>query len=288
MAERSPTPAFVGRSAELAVYERAVDDARDGLPSVLLVSGEAGIGKSRLIAEGARRSEVPLYVGRCVHVGGDLIPLRPVADLLRQVRRSVPSALADADLLAPSGGGRAPGSGAAGSGLAGPGGLFVTVLDLVGTLAADGPVVVGIEDLHWADDATWDLFELLARSLVDERVVLVGTHRANETNANASHRRLLAELSRLPGAYRLHLSGLDRDDVTAWVSDLIGGPAAPALVDEILARGQGNPFFTEELVAAHMAGEAIPIVLSDLISADIAELDAATREGAQCGRCGGP
>ena len=105
MAERSPTPAFVGRSAELALYERAVDDARDGLPSVLLVSGEAGIGKSRLVAEGARRSAVPLYLGRCVHVGGDLIPLRPVADLLRQVRRSVPGALADADLLAPSGGG---------------------------------------------------------------------------------------------------------------------------------------------------------------------------------------
>lgn len=276
--ERSPISSFVGRSAELALYERAVNDTRDGLPSVLLVSGEAGIGKSRLVAEGARRSAVPLYLGRCVQVGGDLIPLRPVADLLRQVRRSVPGALAGADLFAPSGKGGARGSGTAESGLGGSARLFVTVLDLVGTLAAEGPVVVGIEDLHWADDATWDLFEFLARNVVDERVVLVGTHRANEANANRSHRRRLAELSRLPGVHRVHLSGLGRDDVTAWVPDLIGGPAAPALVDEVLARGQGNPFFTEQLVAAHVAGEAIPIVLSDLISVDIAELDRSTRE----------
>ena len=112
-------------------------------------------------------------------------------------------------------------------------------------------------------------------------------HRANEANANASHRRRLAELSRIPGAHRLHLSGLDREDVTAWVPNLIGGPAAPALVDEVLARGQGNPFFTEELVAAHLAGEAIPIVLSDLISADIADLDDADTRSAHRGRRGG-
>jgi DNA-binding CsgD family transcriptional regulator/tetratricopeptide (TPR) repeat protein len=259
----------VGRSAELAVVERAVNDARDGLPSVLLVSGEAGIGKSGLVAEGARRSQVPLYLGRCVHVGGDLIPLQPVADLLRQAHRAVPSARSVADVLALSNGGPKLGD---------TRGLFVTLLDVAETLAADGPVIIGFEDLHWADEATWDLFEFMARNLVDERVVLVGTHRSNEANAKASHRRRLAELNRLPGARRLHLSGLDRDDVTAWVPDLIGGPAAPALVDDVLARGQGNPFFTKELVTAHVAGEAIPIVLSDLISADIAELDAPTRE----------
>src|SRR5688500_6544195 len=65
VAERSSTPTFVGRSAELAIYEGAVNNARDGLPSMLLVRGDAGIGKSRFIAEGARRSQVPLYLGRC-------------------------------------------------------------------------------------------------------------------------------------------------------------------------------------------------------------------------------
>jgi ATP/maltotriose-dependent transcriptional regulator MalT len=69
-----------------------------------------------------------------------------------------------------------------------------------------------------------------------------------------------------------------RDDVAARVATIIGGPAPTALVEEVFARGQENPFFTEELVAAHLAGEAIPALLSDLISADIAGLDDRSRQ----------
>ncbi len=142
----------------------------------------------------------------------------------------------------------------------------------------DDAALVGFEDLHWADTETWDLFEYLARNLIDERVVLVGTYRANEVSANPSQRRRLAELTRLPAARRINLEGLDRDEVAARVAALIGKPAPIALVDQVLARGQGNPFFTRELVAAHLAGETIPMVLSDLISADIADLDDGARQ----------
>ncbi len=277
MAERSPNLAFVGRSAELDTYARAVSDARSGLPAVLLISGEAGIGKSTLVAEGARRAQAPLYLGRCGHVGGELVPLAPLSDLLRQVRRSAPDTVAGPDLLTTWIAGSA---GASVDALTDPrrrGGLFVAVLELVGTLARDDLAVVGIEDLHWADDATWDLFEFLARNLVDERVILIGTHRVNEAHADTSHRRRLAELSRLPGAERLHLTGLSREDVAARVLALMGGRPRPGLVEQIVQRGQGNPFFTEELVAAHLTGETIPMVLSDLISADIAKLDPSAR-----------
>ena len=120
---------------------------------------------------------------------------------------------------------------------------------------------------------TWDLFDFLARNLVDEHVVLVGTYRANEVGANPQQRRRLGELARLPAVHRVHLGGLARDEVAAKIEALTGGPAPFDLVDDVVARGQGNPFFTTELVAAHLAGQPIPAVLSDLIAADLADLD---------------
>jgi DNA-binding NarL/FixJ family response regulator len=271
VSDRSPNPDFVGRTDELALFERAFASARDGVPSILLVGGDAGIGKSTLTMEAAQRAGVPLHAGRCVPMGGDVIPLAPLVDLLRQVRRIDPELLDRGDLLPlarwldPSGAHATTGTGA--------GALFVPVLDVIAHLGAHGPVAVAVEDLHWADAVTWDLFEFLARNLLDAPVVLIGTYRASEVGAHADQRRRLAELTRLPHVHRIHLSGLNRDDVAARVTALLGATASHQVIEEILARGQGNPFFTEELVAAHASGEAIPVVLSDLISADITGLN---------------
>ena len=95
MPDLSRASDFVGRGGELATIDRAIDDARKGVPSILLVGGDAGIGKSTLVSEAAGRADVMLYLGRCVPIGGDVIPLAPLADLLRQVRRSRPLALAE-------------------------------------------------------------------------------------------------------------------------------------------------------------------------------------------------
>jgi DNA-binding CsgD family transcriptional regulator len=276
--DRSPAESFVGRRAELGIFERAVVDARQGLPSVVLVGGDAGIGKTTIVSESARRSDVAVYLGRSTHIGGDVIPLAPLADLLRQVRRRRPELLTGTPRLAALDHWYAPGADAPDSSDASRGGLFVAVLELIAELAADDAVLVGFEDLHWADTVTWDLFEFLARNLIDERVVVVGTYRANEVGAHPAQRRRLAELSRLPAARRIDLEGLDRAEVAARIVALTGGPAAHTLVDQVVARGQGNPFFTTELVAAHLAGETIPMVLSDLISTEIAGLDHVPRQ----------
>lgn len=275
--DRSTNQEFVGRRAELAIVQSAIAGAGHGLASVVLVAGEAGIGKSRLIAEVERNTEVTVLLGRCVPMGGEVIPLAPLADLLRRVRRLRPDVLEASPSFRPLQDWLTPGSkppegdGAVGS-------LFGPVLDLVTLLAVDGPVVVGFEDLHWADTVTWDLFEYLARNLTDEAVVLVGTYRSDEVVTHPAQRRRLAELVRHPIVRVVQLEGLDREAVEASVRGLTGSPASAAFVDEVLARGQGNPFFTRELVAAHIAGEAIPAVLSDLISSDIAELDDSVRE----------
>ncbi|HQZ35013.1 MAG TPA: AAA family ATPase [Ilumatobacteraceae bacterium] len=275
--DRRPASDFVGRRAELATFDRALADARSGLPSVVLVSGDAGIGKTTILSESAARAGVRLYLGRSTHIGGDTIPLAPLADLLRQVRRTKPDQLAEVPALAALHQWFAPGAAVPESQGSPHGGLFVAVLELITQLAADAAVMVGFEDLHWADTVTWDLFEYLARNLIDEQVVLVGTYRANEVAVHPSQRGRLAELSRLPAAHRIHLEGLDRDEIAQWVASLLGGPAPSGLVDQVVARGRGNPFFTSELVAAHASGEAIPIVLSDLISAEIADLDDSSR-----------
>src|SRR5215210_9171508 len=166
MSTRLAVTDFVGRRAELDVFERAIADARQGLPSVLLVGGDAGIGKTTVTREAARRAGVALYLGRSTHIGGDVIPLAPLADLLRQIRRAAP------DTTAAAGGPLrhwlAPESGAAELSNAPHGGLFVAVLELITDLAVGDAVVVGVEDLHWADTVTWDLFEFLARNLIDD------------------------------------------------------------------------------------------------------------------------
>ena len=271
MPEPSSTTDFVGRRDELAAFERAVEAARKGAPVVLLIGGDAGIGKSTLVTEGARRAGVDMVVGRCVPMGGEAIPLAPLAELLRAVRRSKPDALS-APSMAVLQDWVVPVAAVASEGFA-AGGVFGPVLELVGSLPGDEVTVVTFEDLHWADSLTWDLFDFLARNLVDEHVVLVGTYRANEVSANPQQRRRLGELVRLAAVHRVHLGGLARDEVAAKIETLTGGPAPFDLVDEVVARGQGNPFFTTELVAAHLAGQSIPAVLSDLIAADLADLD---------------
>src|SRR4051794_23044204 len=277
MSDRLPAEQFVGRRAELVVLERAIRDARQGVPSIVLVSGDAGIGKTTIVTEAACRAGVRLLLGRSTHIGGETIPLAPLADLLRQLRRSSPDLLTDVPGLAPLRDWLRPGKAAPEPSGPRQAGLFVAVLELITHLDADAAVVVGFEDLHWADAVTWDLFEYLARNVIDEKVVLVGTYRANEVSAHPSQRRRLAELTRLAAAHRIHLQGLNGDEVAQRVPALLEKQPPQALINQVVARGQGNPFFTRELVAAHLAGETIPMVLSDLISSEIADLDDSAR-----------
>ncbi len=236
MQARPPSPDFVGRSAELAVFERAIADAQRGLPSVVLVSGDAGIGKTTIVSESAARAGVALHLGRSTHIGGEIIPLAPLADLLRQLRRSRPELLSGTPALTVLHDWSAPRSATSAPDGATHGGLFVAVLELISHLAADAAVVVGFEDLHWADTVTWDLFDYVARNLIDERVVLVGTLRANEVAASPPQRGRLAELTRLPAAHRIHLEGLDRDEIAQRVAMLLGAPAPSGLVDQVASR----------------------------------------------------
>jgi DNA-binding NarL/FixJ family response regulator len=269
MDDRAAARPVVGRDDELDAFRGAVSRAENNQPGVLLVVGDAGIGKTTLVAEAASVTSASLYLGRCVQVGGESIPFAPLVGLIRHARRE--AAIADSRALESL-------TDLAISGSSRVGQLFALALELMGDLGANGPAIVGFEDLHWGDPGTWDLFEYLARNLIDEQVVLVGTYRDNDVARDAEMRRRSVQVSRAPGAVRIALGGLPRNAVARHAASVLGIPPPPALVDELLRRGEGNPLYTEELVAAHLAGEAVPPLLSDLLETDIAELDAAARD----------
>lgn len=272
----------VGRDDELQEFALALDAAARGLPSVLLVAGDPGIGKSTLVAEAAARSGSPAFLGRCVHVGGDAIPLAPLVDLVRQILRRAEDEPATDDATPPS---RSALSALAElvsdlqtrASTSRPVDVFELARAAAAELGASEPVLFGFEDLHWGDAASWDVFEYLARNLIDEHVVLVATYRPDEVARDPSLRRRVAELVRIPGVKRITLTGLDRTAIAHHARAVLGIPPPRSLVDELVRRSAGNPFFVEELVAAHVAGERIPSLLSELLEADIAELDASTR-----------
>lgn len=262
----------VGREAELSLLQQAAVGAADGLPAAFLVAGEAGIGKTTLVEEAAARQGCLLIRARATHVADEPVPFSPLVDLLRNLRRSEERHLLDdpvgAALVQLLRGGPGP----AEVDLS----LFDTVLELLGRFGSH-PTFVAFDDLHWADPLTWGLFEFLARNLSDERVVVVATFRSAASGLSQHQRTRLAEIGRLPIVRRIDLAGLDRAAVARQVGVLLGAAAGPGVVDEIAARGQGNPLFTEELVAAHAAGEPLPLVLRDLLAADLADLDATAR-----------
>src|SRR4051794_19216074 len=213
MADLRPERPIVGRDVEVARFARAVAEAADSRPTSILLSGDPGIGKSTLIASAARDAGVEAFVGRCAHVGGDAIPLAPVVDLIRQVNRrrepgTLPSLVPLVELAT--------------SGAWTTGDLFSLVVDLVGELGKDAPVLVGFDDLHWGDAATWDVFEHLVRNLMDERCVLIGAYRTQEVQRDPALRRRTAELSRVSGVERIALQGLDRGAVAAHATAVLG------------------------------------------------------------------
>ncbi|WP_219520136.1 AAA family ATPase, partial [Nonomuraea ceibae] len=168
-----------------------------------LVAGEAGIGKSRLLAEFARTlgPEVRVVAGACAELGSDGLPYAPFVTVLRRLIRVegiLPGPYRQLARWFPE-------LGEAGGGEGGKHRLFEEVLSLIERVAADQPLVVLIEDLHWADAATRELLSFLARNVAQAGVLLVITHRPVETP--------LSELSRHPRVTTLRLERLDREDV---------------------------------------------------------------------------
>ncbi|WP_433666420.1 helix-turn-helix transcriptional regulator [Nocardia sp. CA-136227] len=253
---------LVGRAAEVSAVVEAVGDA--GTQTVL-IAGEAGIGKSRLVAEFTERlgGDALVLLGRCPELGAAGVAYAPFLTVLRGLVKRL-GGEAVATLLPPHPalanwlpqlavhtGGAAPEADRIR--------LFGEILTLLEQLAMARPVVLVLEDLHWADDASRELLTFLAANLADANALLVGTYRPGEAGPL---RGLVAELRRNPGVRVLELHPLTRHEVGRQLAALLGREPGSELITKVFDRSGGNPLFVEAL---GQCPDELPADLADLL-----------------------
>lgn len=270
---------LIGRDDELQLIGEALSEAIERKPQMLVVSGDAGIGKSAVAEHAARLAagrDFTVLVGACLDVAADAA-FAPVLDAVRPLLRGTgvatppggrlgtPAAAVVARLL--------PGVDAdpAGPGLA-PGQALECLRQVLVEAAAAGPVLLVLEDVHWADQSTRDL--LVALSAVrDQPLAVVVTYRADEVHRRHPLRPCLRQLRRAPGGRSLRLDRLD-DTASGELAGRLTKPGELSVdLDRVCARAEGNPLYLEELAAANFGSDsaAVPPGLSDLL---LSRLDA--------------
>jgi DNA-binding CsgD family transcriptional regulator/tetratricopeptide (TPR) repeat protein len=295
------SPQFVGRARELAALSDALAGAADGNPSVVMVLGVSGVGKTRLVTEfgdEARARNMRVLVGNCLELTTGDLPLGPVATILRDLIRTVgqdrvATVLGEArDELArlvP-----ALGSSDAAPEVTGDpkarddpdldrreaqSRLFDQLLDALSRMGIERPTAIVLEDVQAADPATRDLIAFLLNNFRDERVLLILTFRTEHLPRGHSLVGWIAELGRHPRTTTLTLEPLSQDETSMQVEAILGVAADGQLAARIHKRSGGNPLFTEELVAAAGSGSAtVPDLLSEMLLAKVRALPDASAD----------
>lgn len=235
-------PRIIGRETELSALAALLDEVSSGAGRTVLVAGEAGVGKSaflRRFLELAREKGARTLVGECTEIEARR-PFGPFVDAFTAASIPLPSELSQG----------APG--------AQPiveveryrvHGAFA---DALADLAASAPVVVAIEDLHWADSASLELFSYLARKLRSRRVLTLATYRDDELHRQHPLRGALAELKRARLATDVRLPHLTSDELAAMIQETLRLTRAPttAFREAMYERCEGNPLFVEEVLRA--------------------------------------
>ena len=258
------SPVFVGRREEVASLVALLHRATAGEPGFAIIAGEAGVGKTRLVQEltgHATGLGFTVLTGHCVELGAEGLPLAPLIDALRALARTTaPGELAEVLGPARRGLGRLlpeldPGGAAepAADGIQ-VAQLLELVLGLLGRLSARRPLMLVLEDLHWADQSTRELVAFLVRSLRGVRVVLLATYRSDELNRRHPLRPLVASWERLRSVEHVELRRFDHDEVSAQLSAIFAAEPAAGLVDLVFDRSGGNAYLVEELAGVVRGG----------------------------------
>lgn len=265
MARGVSCPVFVGRAEERTRLRRALAAVGPNRARLVLVAGEAGLGKSRLVAdalEWARQHGMIVLEGACLPLG-ETVPYGPFVEMLGADVFLGPEAI---DRLR----------------------LFRVVADGLADRAGPASLVVVVEDLHWADASTCDLVVFCARVLGAERLVLVGTYRREEVPPSGPLARLLGELGAAPWVERIELTTFTPDETAELVAAVRGDDAPGELVDRVHIRSGGNPFFAEELLAMGASVDQLPDTVRGAVLARLARLGPAARTVAGVVAVAGP
>ncbi|MBK1788652.1 helix-turn-helix transcriptional regulator [Prauserella cavernicola] len=291
---------LVGRVDELARLRAAVDRARRAEAAAVLLAGDAGVGKTRLVTElgGHAESQGALVLtGRCLDVGEGGLPYLPFAEALAPLATSGDDPVARAVRARPALGRLlplVPEAPAAAPDFAMAGDvdvrprlraevdlgqlqLFDAVLGVLSEISEHRPVVLVLEDLHWADGSTRNLVSFLISRLRAQRVLMVGTYREEDVYRRHPLRGLLVELVRLPAVERVELRPFGEADARAFVEALAEKPLPPDVLADMVARSEGNPFFAEELLASSDDCDDLPAGLAEVLLARLERLGQDTR-----------
>ncbi|MBD0842912.1 MULTISPECIES: helix-turn-helix transcriptional regulator [unclassified Streptomyces] len=282
MAQIISSSPLVGRDDELARLTGVLARARSGEPRAVLVAGDAGVGKTRMldeVASVAAGDGMTVLCGHCVDLGDVGLPYLPFTEVLgvlageprfAQVLAAHPvvdrmlGAGTDAD------GGRLR--------------LFEGMAGLLADLADVAPLLLVLEDLHWADQSSRDLLRfLLSRGVLGraagQRLAVLASYRADDLHRRHPLRPLLAELVRLPAVERLELRPLPDADVTRLVRALQERPLPEGTVSRIVERAEGNAFYAEELLAAtDTEAGGVPSGLADVLLLRFEQLSATAQQ----------
>ena len=241
---------------------------QDGSPATVLVGGEAGVGKTRPVAEFTAALPGPgarVLAGGCLELGADGLLFAPFTAVLRDLVR---------DLGAEA---RAR--------------LFEQVLVLLERLAEPTPVILVIEDAHWADRSSRDLLAFLVRNQrALGHVLIVVSYRSDELHRTHPLRPLIAELTRIDWVERMDLPRLTRREAGELTGRILGRAPGPAYVDRRYRRTEGNPFFLETLLDCSGDGTGelqLPDSLRDLLLISVQKLPEESQEVLRVASAGG-
>src|SRR3954454_10378487 len=282
--DRSRTESLVGRDGQLEALLRAAtgpDQSR-----MVLLSGDAGVGKTRLLTEAIDRLTADGWralVGHCLDFGESSMPYLPFAEMLAHVgevalelvEHALHPALARVRHRLPA---DDPSEGLDRAE------VFEAMFALLEDLAALGPVLLVVEDAHWADASTRDLISFLLSRRLQGRCLVVVTFRSDEMHRRHPLRKRVAEWVRLPGVERIQLDPLPAGAVRGLVEQIIGsqgklGEQYDDDIERIVQRSQGNAFYVEELVSAFLGGGwSLPEDLADLLLVRLDRLDESARD----------
>ena len=275
MVSRPTSPTLIGRDVEREELRSALAAARAGTTTNVLLAGEAGIGKSRLVAEAAdlaRTDGFRVLIGGCVNAGEGGVPYGPIVDILRQLVGDLPADAVDEVIgadraalarLLPS---LAPGDADTRTDAAG---VLDAIVATVARATHQSPTLLIVEDVHWADPGTRDALAHLVRRLRTDRLALLMTFRSDELHRRHPLLPWLADLQRSGRVTRLDIERLDASTTGALVTALLGSAPPAGVVERIQQRSEGNPFFVEELVLAggDAAATRLPPTLRDVLLA---------------------
>src|SRR5512135_2402954 len=265
-------------------------EVEGGAGRTVVVGGDAGVGKTRLVEHFAElvAERALVLQGACLEGRDEGLPYAPIVEILRSALATIPEG-ARAAFLGPGRGELtrllpelAPREPAVQAGEASDptaqARLFELIVGALERLAGTQPLVVIVEDVQWADQSTPELLGLLSRALRDEPAMLVLTVRTDARAAVSGRLAFLAELERDEHVERIDLAPFGRDEVMEQLESLLDDAPEASLVDRILARSDGNPFYVEELVLAGAGREDLPPVLRDVLAARVASLGPRARD----------